>query len=532
MSPVADVRRVAIVGAGPRAAYALERLATLAASYAVNPPEVDVIAPGTTLGPGQIYAIGQPDYLRLNVSSKVINAWQVDDKEPSGEAFDAWRERLQPGSSEDQFPARSTAGAYLAEFGAQQRASVPGARIEGRVSSIRRSGTQYEVRWTDPHGRLHAGDYDEVLLAIGHASDWDGALRVGWPSDLALLPGVYPVQRLERSAQLADAPKGATVIIRGAALTAIDAVLAIAQHHPELHLVLASRTGKLMAPKTDSAVLAGRTDTTAVLAEGIARMRQSRSSVQNELVRTARALLATVVDVREEEWDLCLRTLLTSAGPADHTRWLAHRLAIARGEADPDPAWALGEVWRGVYSTLVARQRAEDKQGFPLGWSQYHHWSTELERLAFGPPVVNAEALLDLVCRGVVEVCASNDIAALARERRAVLTVDAVLAPPGVREISDPLVTALLADRLISVAPQGRGVLIDGAASCLVGGRPIAGLAAVGRITEDAVMGNDTLTRTMHPELHRWAERVLGVGEPLRRTTVAALQVKEQALHG
>lgn len=533
MIAAATARRVAIVGAGPRAAYALERLATLSASYAVALPAVDVIAPGTALGPGEIYAVGQPDYLRLNVSSSVINAWQVNGVQPPGESFDAWRERRLSGSSPDHFPPRSIAGGYLSDFGAQQRARVPGARIEGLVTSIRRSGARYELRWTDPHARLHSRDYDEVLLAIGHASDWDGALRVGWPTDLALLPGVYPARRLERAAALRAAPKGATVVIRGAALTAIDAMLAIAEHHPELHIVLASRTGKLMFPKTDPAVLAGRTDAVAVLAEGRRRLGQPQTSVPRELVRTARALLATVIDVEEEAWDRCLSSLLAPYGPADHTQWLAHRLAIARGRADPDPAWALGEVWRGVYPTLVARQAASDTQTCPLGWSEYHQWSTELERLAFGPPVVNAAALLEVMQHGVVEVCATDDIAALARDRRAVLTVDAVLAPPGVRHITDPLVTALLAERLIAVAPRGRGVLIDSAGSCLVGGRLVAGLAAVGRITEDVVMGNDTLTRTMHPQLHGWAARVLGLDEHMMDAFPAgASQVKEQTLHG
>lgn len=534
MTAALTARRVAIVGAGPRAAYALERLATLSASYAVELPTVDVIAPGTALGPGEIYAAGQPPYLRLNVSSSVINAWQVNGVEPAGESFDAWRERRLPGSSADEFPPRSTAGGYLADFGTQQRARVPGARLEGLVTSIRRSGDGFEVRWTDAHARLHSHDYEEVLLAIGHATDWDGALRVGWPSDLALLPGVYPVRRLERSTALREAPKGATVVIRGAALTAIDAVLAIAEHHPGLHIVLASRTGKLMSPKTDPVVLAGHADARAVLAEGRDRLCQPRTSVPRELVRTARALLASFLDVEDEDWDRCLRSLLAPAGPADHTGWLAHRLAVAVGRADPDPAWALGEVWRGLYPTLVARQAARDTETPTLGWSEYAHWSTELERLAFGPPVVNATALLELMRRGVVEVCAVDDVAALARERRAVLTVDAVLAPPGVRQVSDPLVTALLADRLISVAPRGRGVLIDNAGSCMVGGRAVGGLAAVGRITEDVVMGNDTLTRTMHPQLHSWAERVLGVEELVRKASrVRASQVKkEQTLHG
>lgn len=517
MSAVAATR-VVIVGGGPRAAYALERLATLAGSHGVDVPEVDVIAPGTTIGPGEIYAPAQPDWLRLNVSSSVVNAWRVTDAEPRGESFDAWRESRTPGSSADKFPSRSSAGAYLADFGAQQRAKLPGSRIEGKVCSIRRTGERYDLGWADQQGLIHSGQYDQVLLAIGHATHWDGALAVGWPADLPLLEGVYPVTRLVCSPLLRAAPQGATVVVRGAALTAIDAAIAIAHHHPGLRIVLASRTGKVMAPKTESGVLAGMPQIPTIFADGRDRLRAAVASVPHELVRIARTLLNTFGlntfgRAEESAWDQALSDLLAPHGPADPTKWLAHRLAIARGRADPDPTWALGEVWRNVYPALVERQAVTDHDTYPLGWSGYRQWSAELERLAFGPPIVNAQALFALLSGGVAEVCATSDVSRLARERQAVLTVDAVLAPPGVRQINDPLVAGLLDDRLISVAPRGRGVLIDSSATCLVDRRRTVGLAAVGRMTEDVVIGNDTLTRTMHPQLHGWAEHVLKLRE-------------------
>ena len=34
------------------------------------------------------------------------------------------------------------------------------------------------------------------------------------------------------------------------------------------------------------------------------------------------------------------------------------------------------------------------------------------------------------------------------------------------------------------------------------------GLAAIGRPTEDSVIGNDTLSRSLHPQADRWARRV------------------------
>ena len=39
-------------------------------------------------------------------------------------------------------------------------------------------------------------------------------------------------------------------------------------------------------------------------------------------------------------------------------------------------------------------------------------------------------------------------------------------------------------------------------------GAPTPGLSAIGRPTEDSVIGNDTLGRTLHPHADRWARRV------------------------
>lgn len=212
--------RVAVVGAGPRAAYALERLATLSARHHVCPPEVDVIAPGSDLGPGQVYAPDQPDWLRLNVPSAAVNAWHGG-SDPAdtagGPSLDDWREQRAPGSSADQFPARALVGHYLAETGQLVRTRVPGRRLIGRVTSMCRRPDAWELRGDETH------TYDEVLLAPGHADDWSGALRHRWESAVPLVPEVFPVTELRKTVPDRDG----VVVVRGAALTAIDALLAL-----------------------------------------------------------------------------------------------------------------------------------------------------------------------------------------------------------------------------------------------------------------------------------------------------------------
>lgn len=506
--------RVAIVGAGPRAAYALERVAAIARSHDLTPPQVDVIAPGTLVGPGEIYAAGQPAWLRLNVASRVVNAWHTDAEGDPSLGLDAWRESREDGAAVDQFPSRSTAGAYLAEFGADVRRRVPGSRIDGTVFAVRRDGSRFTVAWRDTRAVHHHGSYDAVLLAIGHAEHWQGELGRDWPTQYPLVRRPYPISHVVNSRHLANPADGSRVLVRGAALTAIDVSLAVAHQQAGLSVILASRSGKLMAPKTEPEVLATMPRLAAVVEAARDRVLVAGTTVPDELLRTAKSLLSRGDRLDERAWEDALLELTSPVGPPNPQEWLAHRLAIAQGQAAPDPTWALGEAWRQLYPALVARQSHTDKSHYPLEWPDYHRWSAHLERLAFGPPPVNAHALLQMMQRGSVEVVAHRETRRLAVERNPILTVDAVLAPPGARDIDDPLVAGLIADGLASIAPRGRGLLVAEDATCLARGQRVGGLAAVGRLTEDTVMGNDTLTRTLHPHLDRWAQQVLRVKEP------------------
>jgi hypothetical protein len=56
----------------------------------------------------------------------------------------------------------------------------------------------------------------------------------------------------------------------------------------------------------------------------------------------------------------------------------------------------------------------------------------------------------------------------------------------------------------------GRGLEVTADAACVGrSGSPSPGLAAIGRPTEDSVIGNDTLNRVLHPQADSWARRVV-----------------------
>jgi diaminopimelate decarboxylase len=88
------------------------------------------------------------------------------------------------------------------------------------------------------------------------------------------------------------------------------------------------------------------------------------------------------------------------------------------------------------------------------------------------------------------------------------VVVDAVLPGPGARGHTGVLGQLLAAGHAHSPAGR-RGLEIGADGGCRRSdGRRAPGLSAIGRPTEDWVIGNDTLSRTMHPQADRWARRI------------------------
>jgi len=82
--------------------------------------------------------------------------------------------------------------------------------------------------------------------------------------------------------------------------------------------------------------------------------------------------------------------------------------------------------------------------------------------------------------------------------------IDAVIAGPHEHADSGPL-AGLIASGVIAVDEVSGAVKVDEA------GRPFGdaiGLAVFGRATEGWVVGNDTLSRTLHCHIQRWANQL------------------------
>jgi uncharacterized NAD(P)/FAD-binding protein YdhS len=494
----------------------------------------------------------------------------------------------------DAFVPRRLVGAYLQAAFDALLGSLPAQltvdRVTGVVTDVRRCGARWRVHHDDP--ALDRA-VDEVMVTVGHGT-WSPAST---PTDtvapsavvsppataprggLAPLPTIAPPYPVTARLSPERIPPGATVAVRGFALSFIDTVLALtvgrggrfegiggadpraARYHAsgaEVARILPfARTGLPLLAKPGPALVARageltplwdrlrgrvgahadpalRPELRAALAEAAAAaLRQLRDPVPDDELEAIDALLAA--DRRAPA------TVSSDRGPgamaagghpgrdpgcgARRLAAMRRSVAVAHGHRAPDAAWAVGEAWRQGYPALVARV---GHGGVPVAERpDLDALAVRMERLAFGAPADNLERVIVLVEAGLVDLehlCAPRMAAEGAgfalvtgsRRTRVDLLVDAVIDPPGIAP-GTPLWGRLLRRGQVRRGAGTRGVEITADATCVDReGRRVPGLAAVGRATEGWVLGNDTLSRTLHDETRRWAHRVLA-GDVSRR---------------
>lgn len=547
--------RVAIVGLGPKGLFALERLIDAAGETAPRVPlEVDLFEPHPSPGAGPVYDPTQPRYLRMNLGAENVSIWQYGNRCVPGRMrldFESWREQTEPDERGDSYPPRAQVGRYLRESLETLLSHLPadtrvGLRVE-RAERVRRADRGWEL----VAGGRHA-DYDEVLLSCGHQSEWNGALGRTWAHRARLVDSVFPVENQLTAERV---PTGSVVAVRGFGLTLIDAALALSEgrggrfeavagatpefrylpsgHEPRMILPF-SRTGQPMHAKTAAAVLGAFTGLEQVgrlgrgRIEGLGRGPDVHRDLLPILADTACACLAATGTLASGEERGRIEGWLRAAArgepavTASPLEALERSLLISSGARAPDAEWALARSWLLLYPTLAPRLGGHTLDS--SNWISYRLLARELERLAFGPPPVNAAKLLALVRAGLVDARhlrggalrtsegittleSPNDAAALDVE----VVIDAVLPEAGALGSHQDLFAELLEDGWVRIAAGRRGIEIADDASCLgADGTKTPGLAAIGRPTEDSVIDNDTLSRDRHPQPGRWAQRVIG----------------------
>ncbi|MBC2681189.1 diaminopimelate decarboxylase [Corynebacterium sp. 4HC-13] len=507
--------RVAIIGAGPRGLWAAEELASRAQRMGVS-IGVDIWEKGE-LGYGSAYAASQPVYKRLNVTSAII--------ETHLGAFDDWRQDEPVTSADRHFPPRALVGEFLhASWMHLLQHQSPFVRMEvikERVRSLlpalsETSGASETSRrdenfretsssWTVA-GEHSSREYDRVLIATGHAPTWSGAEDDVPPSS----------------------PRS-PVSVRGLALTFIDTALDLTEgrggrfrsvndarenwrvtyipsgEEPE-RIVPFSRSGRFMETKVDPDSPLGQLELDNVIApaKNQVLLAESDDELFHVIARTAVDMLACAraagLGDSGDRFDEVWRVLM-GEDAGDPVEDLRLSLDVAVGNAAPHARWAAGMAFRSLYPAIVQRTSFGGRDQLP----GFGDCARRMERVAFGPPVINAAKIIALIDAGIIDTSCIDD-----EKRARTLTegfIDCVIAPPGV--VEDTLVGDLVARGLVLVPEGHRGAWVQRDGSV-----PHApGLAIAGRDTEDVVLGPDTLSRTMHDVIPRWAQTIVNAAK-------------------
>ncbi|MDR7131057.1 hypothetical protein J2X69_003416 [Algoriphagus sp. 4150] len=225
--------RIALVGLGPKGLYGLERLlANLAHSGVSSPVEIHLFNKSDSFGAGDIYNPEQPSYLLMNYVNGYINMWPEEKPKPivpKPKSFVEWL-----GDHSDEFPyasaytfsSRSTVGRYLSEGFEDLLRSCPDEvsiiKHIGHVRDIQKHGDHYSIHFSESINspEIKLTDFKHILVATGHPC-------VNNPESLGqntYIDFIYPVTH-----HLKNIPSGAKVAVKGMGLTFIDAVLALTE---------------------------------------------------------------------------------------------------------------------------------------------------------------------------------------------------------------------------------------------------------------------------------------------------------------
>jgi uncharacterized NAD(P)/FAD-binding protein YdhS len=524
------VTRLAMIGGGPKTLFALLELHDVLSPELAGALHVDVYDPHPP-GAGRVWQSGQPEVLRLNVASRIVDA----SSRLNDQNFGAWAASNAPVQVTDTYPPRALVGRYLSEQfrTLSEQGNMVLHHVPHAVLGVARDVTGWQVRTAEG-----AEFYDEVVLATGHGLTDD-------PSEDVLPTAQNSTPLIGDYGSLTEAriPPGGRVRLRGAALTAYDVALLLtegrggrwetdttdgsgslrylASGREPSRIIMTSRTGLPMDPKPESIppeiveLIGSRAQQLRRWGSDLAAAPETNTHNLDELWRIlldAAADCAAMVGLRISKLQLW-RTALTGRSAdmrtGDGVEGLWRRsLAVNGGAAEPTTRWVWARVWSGLYAQLVVaidRVRWEPRQR-----KLFDRIARNFERMAFGPPERTVQRLVALFEAGLLV----QDRSAVAADRHAEIVVDALTPSSGILlkpggTAKSLLFAGLLEVGEISVRRGERGLLTDLDGTCLnARGQRNESLTALGRPTEGPTLGHDTLNRSLHEEPRRWARRI------------------------
>ncbi|MGR3761052.1 FAD/NAD(P)-binding protein [Roseobacteraceae bacterium NS-SX3] len=533
--------KIALAGFGPRGLGALEALAQRA--QAGGPVAVDIFEPSEWPGAGPNFSPGESIHCLLNLPLREVSLPTPVRGGAGG--FSAWPGVA--GRGEDFCAPRAELGRYLsARFSALLERLPKGMTvtlIPRQVTRLHREGTGWRVETAESRH----GPYGEVLLCPGQprtAPDrqiglWrQHARRYGLD-----LISAYPGPRLLAAAR---GWAGRTVGIRGLGLATLDVMRLLTSglggrfeggaYRPSgqepARLVAFSLDGQPPAPKPATAGVdaafepqAGETRAfEAALQKAVqAPPAAALEALCAPLHAAAQRILHETGHAQEaERLEAWLAAEVEAPGSQENrppVRALAAHIGMARGLRPPSAGYAVGQVWRKWQAPL--RRIVNAAETSPATASALAGFNEGLARYSYGPPVEAAEQLRILAQAGRVDLRAARDpdidlapegwvLREEGQALQAAAMVDAVLSPPVLSEITDPLVAGLRDAGILAAIKDGLGARTDGTGRVLdAHGTPVPGLSLTGRLASGSVIAPDSIHDCFGGVGERWAARVL-----------------------
>ena len=232
------IRKVAIIGGGPKGIYGFERLT---AWLKMNPPsgktEIHIFNKSESFGAGEIYRPGQSSWLLMNNPVGEINMWGEENPTPvSPEAlsFSEWlHQSAEVNLADCDYASRAMVGRYLSHgfnlIASNLPENVTGKYIVEEVVDICNESGRYSLN-LKPEADKKMDRYDHILLATGHPNHRESKEALFFQSfsedheNAGYVPFIYPAETV-----FADVTPNSSVGIKGMGLTFVDAVLALTE---------------------------------------------------------------------------------------------------------------------------------------------------------------------------------------------------------------------------------------------------------------------------------------------------------------
>ncbi|EAQ80543.1 hypothetical protein DSM3645_14395 [Blastopirellula marina DSM 3645] len=537
---------LAIVGCGPRGLYCLESFARVFAQQSLAVPVViTIFEPSRDPGAGNIYAVDQPHFLRMNYANERIDAWRDCQERPkSNLSLVEWLERHHPTlANPDGYSPRAVVGEYLHDCFLQVCDQISESFVvkicRQKVTNVERLESMWKVSTEQDSILVH-----DVVVTVGHEG-WRAPASLPPVDSKRFIKSVFPV---DRQLSMACVPPGRRVAVRGFGLTWIDAALALTEGRGG-HFV--RQQGALCYKPSGAepaAILPYSRTGRPMLAKPV-KTRMTIPSQWDEIWKDGSRQISEVTRPIDQGafWEKIWKQILDSAAAALQvtspnaetsatiSQWfewwrtsnfdsrltlnlMQQSVDVALGRIPPNAPFALGEAWRQLYPALI---NCINHGGLcEEAWPAFRQIEVEMERLAFGPPAENVRRILALEKVGVVDLSfvsgatLASDAASLRlvtpQNRSDVdLVINAVIPSPLETRSNGPI-AAMFQRGILSRQNRHIGFDVDEKGGPTASTHSdAAGLTVFGRVTDGCILGNDTLSRQLHPEIENWAASIV-----------------------